>query len=72
MIYNSGSNRTASGQLADIDDQTIVDGDTVTVTVQEFRNKVSGSSSTVDMGPADFTIEFSDGSIIEFTTPACP
>ena len=72
LVFNSGSTRAASGELADIDDQTIVDGDTVTVDVVEFKDKVSGSANPVDMGPADFTIEFSDGSVIEFTTPACP
>lgn len=72
MIFNSGSPRSASGELSDVDDRTIVDGDTVTVEVVEFKDKDSGSGNPVDMGPADFTIEFSDGSVIEFTTPACP
>jgi len=44
----------------------------VTIVIQDFKSKISGSASYVDMGPADFNIEFSDGSIIEFTTPACP
>lgn len=72
MIFNSGSPRSASGELADVDDRTIVDGDTVTVDVVEFKDRSSGAGNAVDMGPADFTIEFSDGSVIEFTTPACP
>jgi len=72
IVFNSSSSRVASGQTADIDDQTVEDGDTVTIVIQDFKDKVSGMGNEVDMGPADFTIEFSDGSIIEFTTPACP
>lgn len=72
MVFNSGSTRKASGVAADIDDQTVVDGDTVTIVVQEFRNKISGSAERVDMGTANFNIQFSDGSVIEFSTPACP
>jgi hypothetical protein len=59
--------------VADIDDQTITNGDTVSVSIEEFRDSASsGSADRVNMGSADFTIEFSDGSIIELTTPACP
>ena len=73
VVFNSVSPRTGSGEVADIDDQAITDGDTVAVSIEEFRDSPSsGSADRVNMGSADFTIEFSDGSIIEFTTPACP
>ncbi|UCG63056.1 MAG: hypothetical protein JSV52_07180 [Candidatus Zixiibacteriota bacterium] len=72
VVFIAGSTRNGSGELADIDDQTVVDGDTLTIVIEAFKNKSTGSASSVNMGSRDFTIEFSDGSIIEFTTPSCP
>ncbi|UCE24631.1 MAG: hypothetical protein JSU74_00850 [Candidatus Zixiibacteriota bacterium] len=72
-VFDSSAPRHGSGELTTFDmNQTISNGDTVTVVVDEFRDSDVGGSSRENMGSTDFTVEFSDGSVIEFTTAACP
>jgi hypothetical protein len=72
-VFNGSTPRHGSGELTTFDaSQTITDGSTVTIEVENFRTTAIGNSSTVSMSATTFTVEFSDGSTFEVTVGSCP
>lgn len=68
-VFNSNNPRAASGDTVFFSSpQNVQDGTTVTIRIQNFRDAQSGSANYVDMSNVDFTIEFSDGSIVVFNS----
>lgn len=71
-VFNYSGTRAGSGQTVSFSSsQTVAgNGGQVTVRIKEFRtNSTGGGGSKVDMTGLQFTIVFSDGSSIAFTTP---
>lgn len=68
-VFNSNNPRAASGDTIYFSpSQTLPSGNTAVVRLQTFRDTPNGSSNNVDMSNVDFTIEFSDGSAINFNS----
>ncbi len=68
-VFNSRNPRAGSGEIANFNNSKILaSGATLQVRLRDFRLTPTGGSR-VDMHGTDFTIEFSDGSSITFTTP---
>ncbi len=69
MVFNSNNPRAASGDTINFgSSQDIDDGDTKTITIENFKDTASGSGTDVDMCNTDFTIEFSNGSTVSFNS----
>jgi type II secretory pathway pseudopilin PulG len=52
--------------------QIINPGDQIMITVEDFKPNPNGGGAPVDMTGTDFSIEFSDGSMFDFTADFCP
>jgi len=67
--FDSDSPRAASGDIITFSSaQAIAASATETIKLQDFRDAQSGGASNVDMTTTDFTITFSDGSVITFNS----
>lgn len=53
--------------LAEAGESDISEEEATTIILQEFRSNSQGSGQPVDMSGVDFTVEFSDGSVVSFT-----
>lgn len=51
--------------------QTLGAGDTVEITVQQFKEFSNGGGPSIDMTGVGFTVTFSDGSVMTFTADEC-
>jgi prepilin-type N-terminal cleavage/methylation domain-containing protein len=68
-VFNSNNPRAASGDTVTFTStQTIQDGTTRLIRIQRFRDTQSGGGAWVDMSGVEFTVEFSDGSIVTFNS----
>ncbi|MFH2055576.1 MAG: carboxypeptidase-like regulatory domain-containing protein [bacterium] len=68
-VFSSNNPRAASGDTIYFSPpQTVQDGVTVIVRLQNFRDAQSGASNVVDMSDVDFSVEFSDGSVVNFNS----
>jgi hypothetical protein len=68
-VFFSTSPRAASGETAGFNStKTISAGETVTLTIENFTDVVSGGGSAVDMTNTDFLITLSDGTELTFST----
>jgi prepilin-type N-terminal cleavage/methylation domain-containing protein len=72
ITVRTGNPALGSGDAATFgSNQTINDGQTVRVQVEQFHQNSGGSRPPVDMTGAGFTVDFSDGSTINFTADLC-
>jgi general secretion pathway protein G len=70
-VFNNQNPRAASGQTVSFSTGMTIGGygQVARIQVNEFRSTPSGGGSNVNMSATSITVEFSDGSIITFTTP---
>ncbi len=69
VVFNSSNPRSGSGTVSTFTStQSISAGQTLTVRVEDFRTGVTGGSR-VNMRGTAFTVLFSNGATISFTTP---
>jgi len=61
----------SSGQLLEFTKWKIKKGQTLLVEMKDFEDRSDGNGQPVGMGSIDFTITFSDGSVLTFTTDPC-
>jgi len=61
----------SSGQLLEFSKIKIKKGKTKLVEIKDFEDALDASGQPVGMGGIPFTITFSDGSVLNFTTEAC-
>lgn len=67
-VANQISPRFASGQTVNFSSsQTLGAGATITIRIDNFETCVSGGCPNANMGGTTFNIEFSDGSVINFS-----
>lgn len=77
IIWNGATVRTGnpalgSGDIATFSGtQTINNGESVRIEVEQFHANPGGGGSPVDMTGADMTVDFSDGSTINFMADIC-
>jgi len=68
-VFNSSNPRGASGDtLTFSSSKTISASATQTIKLQRFRDSQSGGASNVDMSSTDFSVTFSDGSVVTFNS----
>ncbi|MBU1318420.1 MAG: prepilin-type N-terminal cleavage/methylation domain-containing protein [candidate division Zixibacteria bacterium] len=68
-VFDSSSPRAASADTVTFSSpKTINVGATQTVQLQRFRDSQTGGGSWVNMANIDFTVEFSDGSVVTFNS----
>jgi hypothetical protein len=68
-VFNSSNPRAASDDEVYFNNaKLLASGQSLQIQIRDFRSGVTGGSK-VDMSGTDFTIEFSDGSTIDFTAP---
>jgi len=65
----SGPPRQGDGEETTFSEQGISAGGTAVIELANFRDSRTDTGVAQDMGGVDFTITFSDGSVVEFTTP---
>ncbi len=71
-VYEEEDPRIGSGATATFDNpQAINAGQTINIEIKGFKDQPTGGNDAV-MSNTDFTITFSDGSVITFNTGACP
>ena len=69
QVFNSPNPRAASGDMISFNsNKSIGASSTETIRLEMFRDSQSGGGSSVDMTNTDFTITFSDGSVITFNS----
>lgn len=72
QLANSSNPRFASGETVTFSNSfTLAGGGTTTIELRKFTGNDHGSGGQVDMGRADITLDFSDGSTLNLTLPAC-
>ena len=70
-VFDAGGTRPGSGDNINFSSpRTISNNSSAAIEIQEFRNSPSGGSS-VDMDNTTFTLELSDGTILQLTTGDC-
>ncbi len=71
VVFDRASPRVSSGEVITLDSpQTISAGASIVITLNGFKQNSTGGPN-VNMSSVDFTVEFSDGSIITFNSGAC-
>lgn len=69
QMYNSPNPRAASADMISFgSSKSIGASSTETINIDMFKDSQSGGGSSVDMSSTDFTITFSDGSVITFNS----
>ncbi|MFQ5498938.1 MAG: prepilin-type N-terminal cleavage/methylation domain-containing protein [Candidatus Zixiibacteriota bacterium] len=72
-VFDENNPRAGSGTVTPFSpSQVLAPGETVTVSLEKFRDVATGNGNKVNMGNVPFSVTFSDGSIVTFTTPPCP
>ncbi|MDF1544887.1 MAG: prepilin-type N-terminal cleavage/methylation domain-containing protein [bacterium] len=70
-VFERSNPRASSGELITFDSpQTIAAGSTAEVELEGFKQNPTGGPNA-NMSNVDFTVEFSDGSVITFNSGAC-
>jgi prepilin-type N-terminal cleavage/methylation domain-containing protein len=68
-VFNQNNPRAGSGDAAPFSvSRTLAAGATVTVRLQRFKNPATGSATPQDMSNINFSISFSDGSVVTFNS----
>jgi hypothetical protein len=72
ILVRSGNPALGSGDVGTFSSgQTINDGESVSIVIDQFRANPNGGGPPVDMTGTIFTVDFSDGSLIAFTADLC-
>lgn len=69
-VFDSSNPRSGSGQTVSFSSVTINAGQTVSMSLEGFKNNPTGGPDT-DLSNVDITITFSNGTVITFNTGAC-
>ena len=69
-VFDNSNPRNGSGTIVNFGSITITAGDTITIKIEEFKTNSTGGPN-INMSNSDFTITFSDGSVITFNTGSC-
>jgi prepilin-type N-terminal cleavage/methylation domain-containing protein len=72
IVFDRNNPKAASGETVDLDNpQTILPGENIIIEIDFFKSNPTGGSD-IELNNIDFSVTFSDGSVMTVSTGSCP